>query len=125
MGRLASRKFGSKKHNKPMHIRRGDRVQVLAGRDKGHVGEVLRVDAEKRRVFVEGAMIQKVSNKMVQMRESQKGAQVGGIIEREGPIHVSNVALVDPKDNKPTRIQIVREDGGRSRRSVRTGTKLD
>ncbi len=114
-----------KKHVKPMRIRRGDRVQVIAGKDKGHVGEVLRVDPEKQRVYVEGAKIQKVSNKMTQIRESQKGSQVGGIIEREGPIHVSNVALVDPKDNKPTRIQIVREDGSRSRRSARTGTKLD
>lgn len=110
---------GSKK------IRRGDRVQVLAGKDKGHVGEVLRVDHEKNKVFVEGAMIQKVSNKMQQMREANKGAQIGGIIEREGPIHVSNVAVVDPKDNKATRVKVVREDGKRSRRSARTGTKLD
>lgn len=110
---------GSKK------IRRGDRVQVLAGKDKGHIGEVLRVDHEKNKVFVEGAMIQKVSNKMQQMREANKGAQIGGIIEREGPIHVSNVAVVDPKDNKATRVKVVREDGKRSRRSARSGTKLD
>ena len=114
-----SRNKGSKK------IRRGDRVQVLAGKDKGHVGEVLRVDHEKNKVFVEGAMIQKVSNKMQQMREANKGAQIGGIIEREGPIHVSNVAVVDPKDNKATRVKVVREDGKRSRRSARSGTKLD
>jgi large subunit ribosomal protein L24 len=106
-------------------IRRGDRVKVLAGKDKGHVGEVLRVDTEKHKVFVEGAMIQKVSSKMQQMREANKGANIGGIIEREGPIHVSNVALVDPKDNKATRVKIVREDGSRSRRSARTGSKLD
>lgn len=107
------------------HIRRGDRVKVLAGKDKGHVGEVLRVDREKSRVYVEGAMIQKVSNKMRQMREASKGSQIGGTIEREGPIHVSNVALIDPKDNKPTRVTVVRDDGGRSRRSARTGSKLD
>lgn len=106
-------------------IRRGDRVKVLAGKDKGHIGEVLRVDREKSRVFVEGAMIQKVSSKTQQMREASKGGQAGGIIEREGPIHVSNVALIDPKDNKPTRVTVVRDDGGRSRRSVRTGAKLD
>jgi large subunit ribosomal protein L24 len=106
-------------------IRRGDRVQVLAGKDKGHIGEVLRVDREKNKVFVEGAMIQKVSSKMQQMREANRGNQVGGIIEREGPIHVSNVALVDPKDNKPTRVTVVHEDGKRSRRSARTGSKLD
>ena len=106
-------------------IRRGDRVKVLAGKDKGHVGTVLRVDKEKHKVFVEGAMIQKVSNRMQQMREANRGAQIGGIIEREGPIHVSNVALVDPKDNKATRVKVVREDGTRSRRSARSGSKLD
>ena len=107
-------------------VRRGDRVVVLAGKDKGHIGEVIRVDNEKNKVFVEGAMIQKVSNRVAQMRNANQGsAQTGGIIEREGPIHVSNVALVDPKDNKATRVRIVREDGVRSRRSARSGQKLD
>jgi large subunit ribosomal protein L24 len=114
-----TRNAGSKK------IRRGDRVVVLAGKDKGHVGEVIRVDHEKNKVFVEGAMIQKVSNRIQQMRNANQGAQTGGIIEREGPIHVSNVALVDPKDNKATRVRVVREDGIRSRRSARSGQKLD
>jgi large subunit ribosomal protein L24 len=114
-----TREAGSKK------IRRGDRVKVLSGKSKGHVGEVIRVDKEKNKVFVEGAMMQKVSNKIQQMREANKGAQIGGIIEREGPIHVSNVALIDPKDNKATRVSVVREDGTRSRRSARTGSKLD
>lgn len=113
------RNAGSKK------IRRGDRVVVLAGKSKGHIGEVIRVDHEKNKVFVEGAMIQKVSNRVAQMRNANQGAQTGGIIEREGPIHVSNVALVDPKDNKATRVTVVREDGTRSRRSARTGSKLD
>ncbi len=114
------RNAGSKK------IRRGDRVVVLAGKDKGHVGEVIRVDHEKNKVFVEGAMIQKVTNRVAQMRRANDGSsQQGGIIEREGPIHVSNVALVDPKDNKATRVRVVREDGIRSRRSARTGSKLD
>lgn len=113
------RNAGSKK------VRRGDRVIVLAGKDKGHIGEIIRVDHEKNKVFVEGAMIQKVSNRVAQMRNANQGAQTGGIIEREGPIHVSNVALVDPKDNKATRIRVVREDGTRSRRSARSGQKLD
>ncbi|MBJ7355558.1 MAG: 50S ribosomal protein L24 [Thermoleophilaceae bacterium] len=98
---------------------------VLAGKDKGHIGEIIRVDHEKNKVYVEGAMIQKVSNRVAQMRNANQGAQTGGIIEREGPIHVSNVALVDPKDNKATRIRVVREDGTRSRRSARSGQKLD
>jgi large subunit ribosomal protein L24 len=113
------RNAGSKK------VRRGDRVVVLSGKSKGHVGEILRVDHEKNKVYVEGAMIQKVSNRVAQMRNANQGAQTGGIIEREGPIHVSNVALVDPKDNKATRVRVVREDGARSRRSARSGQKLD
>lgn len=114
------RNDGSKK------VRRGDRVIVLAGKDKGHIGEIIRVDHEKNKVYVEGAMVQKVSNRVAQMRNANQGnAQTGGIIEREGPIHVSNVALVDPKDNKATRIRVVREDGTRSRRSARSGQKLD
>jgi large subunit ribosomal protein L24 len=113
------RNAGSKK------VRRGDRVIVLAGKDKGHIGEIIRVDHEKNKVYVEGAMVQKVSNRVAQMRNANQGAQTGGIIEREGPIHVSNVALVDPKDNKATRIRVVREDGSRSRRSARSGQKLD
>jgi large subunit ribosomal protein L24 len=113
------RNAGSKK------VRRGDRVVVLAGKDKGHIGEIIRVDHEKNKVYVEGAMVQKVSNRVAQMRNANQGAQTGGIIEREGPIHVSNVALVDPKDNKATRIRVVREDGTRSRRSARSGQKLD
>jgi len=114
------RNAGSKK------VRRGDRVIVLAGKDKGHIGEIIRVDHEKNKVYVEGAMVQKVSNRIAQMRNANSGAaQTGGIIEREGPIHVSNVALVDPKDNKATRIRVVREDGTRSRRSARSGQKLD
>jgi len=114
------RNDGSKK------IRRGDRVIVLAGKSKGHVGEIIRVDHEKNKVYVEGAMVQKVSNRVAQMRNANQGGnQTGGIIEREGPIHVSNVALVDPKDNKATRVRIVREDGVRSRRAARSGQKLD
>jgi large subunit ribosomal protein L24 len=113
------RNAGSKK------VRRGDRVIVLSGKDKGHIGEIIRVDHEKNKVYVEGAMVQKVSNRVAQMRNANQGAQTGGIIEREGPIHVSNVALVDPKDNKATRIRVVREDGSRSRRSARSGQKLD
>ena len=75
------------------------------GKDKGKTGKVLRVDPRSERVFVEGLNIVKRHQ-----RRAGPGApsaqQVGGVIEKEGPIHVSNVALVDPKDNKPTRIGI-------------------
>jgi len=121
---MSNRTKNSAQH--AMRIRKGDRVIVTAGKDSGHVGQVLRVEREKERVYVEGAKIQRVSSKMRQMQASRTGSQpTGGIIEREGPIHVSNVSLIDPKDNKAVRAGVVREDGGRSRRSSRTGTKLD
>ncbi|MGH2958406.1 MAG: 50S ribosomal protein L24 [Solirubrobacterales bacterium] len=121
-----AKKFKSYQRNAGSNkVRRGDRVIVLSGKSKGHIGEIIRVDNEKNKVYVEGAMIQKVSNRVAQMRNANQGAQTGGIIEREGPIHVSNVALVDPKDNKATRVRVVREDGTRSRRAARSGQKLD
>lgn len=124
---MPAKRRGGKAPARPpaMRIRRGDRVKVLAGKSAGHIGEVLRIDRAKQKVFVEGAMIQRVATKPRSMKDLQKPAQATGIIEREGPIHVSNVALIDPTDNRPTRISVVREGGIRSRRSARSGTKLD
>ena len=59
------------------------------------------------------------------MRGAQRAEQVGGVIEKEGPIHISNVMLIDPKDKKPTRVGVTREDGRRSRVARRSGTALD
>jgi large subunit ribosomal protein L24 len=102
-------------------VRRDDEVIVLAGKDKGKTGKVLRVDPEKGKVWVEGLNIVKRHQRA---RPGAPNAQVG-VIEFEGPIHVSNVALPDPKDGKPTRVGITRENGKRFRYAKRSGERID
>ena len=104
-----------------MRIRQDDEVIVIAGKDKGKTGKVLRTDPKKDRVFVAGLNMVKRHQRP---NPGRPNAQVG-VIEKEGPIHVSNVMVVDPGDNKPTRVRIERAaDGARQRVAVRTGTKL-
>ena len=105
-----------------MRIRTDDNVVVISGKDKGKTGKVLRVDRERDRVVVEGVNIVKRHQRPTPGRPN---AEVG-VIEREGAIHVSNVALLDPKENKPTRIGITRDaEGRRMRVTKRSGTELD
>ena len=105
-----------------MKIRTDDSVIVIAGKDKGKTGKVLRTDPRRDRVYVEGLNMVKRHQRP---NPARPNAQVG-VIEKEGPIHVSNVAIVDPKDHKPTRIGITRDDEGRRKRvSRRTGSELD
>ena len=106
-------------------IRRDDEVVVISGKDRGKTGRVLRVDPKKSKVFVEGLNIVKRHQRPQQVPNAQRAETVGGVIEKEGPIHISNVMLVDPKDKKPTRVGISREDGQRMRVSRRSNTKLD
>jgi large subunit ribosomal protein L24 len=108
-----------------LKIRRDDVVQVMSGKDSGKTGRVLRVDPKKSRVYVEGLNIVKRHQRPRSVKETQRGGKVGGVIEKEGPIHVSNVMLVDPKDNKPTRIGIDRADGKRVRVAKRSSTRMD
>jgi large subunit ribosomal protein L24 len=104
-----------------MKIRTDDEVVVISGKDKGKSGKVLRVDRKNERVFVEGLNMVKRHQRPLPGRPNM---QVG-VIEREGPIHVSNVAIVDPKDRKPTRVTVRREDGRRMRVTKRSGSELD
>jgi large subunit ribosomal protein L24 len=106
-------------------IKAGDDVIVIGGKDRGKRGKVLRVEPAKDRVFVEGLNIIKRHQKPQQVAGAQRAEQVGGVIEKEGPIHVSNVAVADPKDGKPTRLGIEVEDGKRYRIAKRSGTRLD
>ena len=106
-------------------IRRDDEVVVISGKDRGKTGTVLRVDPDKQRVYVEGLNIVKRHQRPQQVRGAQRAETVGGVVEKEGPIHISNVMLVDPKDKKPTRIGITREDGERMRVAKRSQSKLD
>jgi large subunit ribosomal protein L24 len=111
-----------------MKVRSGDQVQVMSGKDRGKQGRVLRVDAKHERVYVEGLNMRKRHIRPQQTPEGvtePTAAQLGGVIESEGPIHVSNVALLDPKDRKPTRIGVERENGKPYRVAKRSGTRLD
>jgi len=106
-------------------VRSGDQVKVISGKDKGKTGKVLRVEPKKQRVFVEGLNIQKRHQRPRTLRDTQRGGEVGGVIEREGPIHISNVMLLDPRGGAPTRVRIVREDGRRKRVAKRSGEEID
>jgi large subunit ribosomal protein L24 len=106
----------------PARIRRDDQVVVISGKDRGKRGKVLRVEPKNERVFVEGLNMIKRHQRPTQ---TAAGMQAGGVIEREGPIHVSNVMLADPKDGKPTRIRIESQDGKRLRIAKRSGARLD
>jgi large subunit ribosomal protein L24 len=108
-----------------LRIKTDDEVIVISGKDRGKKGKVLRVDPKKNKVFVEGLNIVKRHQRPQQVAGAQRPEQVGGVIEKEGPIHMSNVMLLDPKDGKPTRIGIEVQDGKRFRVARRSGNRLD
>jgi large subunit ribosomal protein L24 len=96
-------------------IKKGDHVIVLAGRDKGKHGEVIEVRPKEGRALVRGV-------NMVRRHQKQTGTNEGGIISKEGPIQLSNLALEDPKDGKPTRVGFrILEDGNKVRFAKRSG----
>ena len=104
-----------------MRIRKNDQVQVIAGRDKGKRGRVLRVQPGKDRVVVEGVATIKRHTRP----NPQKNVR-GGIVEREGSIHASNVMLVDPETSKPTRVGTkFLEDGRKVRVARKSGAVVD
>jgi large subunit ribosomal protein L24 len=108
-----------------LRIRKGDEVRVIAGKDRGKRGRVLRVQPRREKVFVEGLNMVKRHTRPQQVQGTQRSATIGGVIEREGPIHVSNVMPVDPKDGKGTRLRLERSPGKRVRVAKRSGTPLD
>ena len=100
-------------------IRKGDKVVVLSGKDKGRTGEVLRVMPKDDKAVVRGV-------NQVRRHQKQSQSQEGGIITKEAPIHLSNIALADPKDGKPTRVGFKFEkDGKKVRFAKRTGDTID
>jgi len=102
-----------------MKIRKGDRVMVITGRSKGKVGEVLRVIVAEQRVVVSGV-------NMIKRHTKPGRTDAGGIVEREAAIHVSNVAILDPKSEKPTKIGFkFLEDGRKVRIARGSGETLD
>ena len=106
-------------------IKAGDDVIVIGGKDRGKKGRVLRVEPARDRLYVEGLNIVKRHQRPQQVAGAQRAEQVGGVIEKEGPIHISNVMLADPKDGKPTRVGTEIADGRRYRIARRSGTRID
>jgi large subunit ribosomal protein L24 len=101
-----------------LKIKKGDKVVVISGSDKGKTGEVLRTLPSENRVVVQGVNLVKRHTRASQTSQ-------GGIIEKEATIHVSNVAHVDPKDNKPTRVGFKLVDDRKVRIAKRSGEQLD
>jgi large subunit ribosomal protein L24 len=109
---------------KGMHIRKDDQEMIIAGKDKGKTGRVLRTEPGRRRLYVEHLNIVKKHTRPRSVKDTQK-AQSSGIIDQEGPIDASNVMLLDPTDNKPTRVGTREENGKRVRYAKRTGKVIE
>jgi large subunit ribosomal protein L24 len=102
-----------------LKIKKGDHVVVITGKDKGKKGEVLKVMPEENRAIVKGVA-------MIRRHQRQTPSQEGGIIAKEAPIHISNLALEDPKDGKPTRVGFkFLKDGRKVRFARRSGEVID
>jgi large subunit ribosomal protein L24 len=100
-------------------IKKGDKVVVISGRDKGRNGEVVRVLPREDRALVRGVNV-------VKRHQKQTMKEEGGIIRKELPIHLSNIALADPKDGKPTRVGFkILDDGRKVRFAKRSGDLID
>ena len=100
-------------------IKKGDKVVVLVGRDKGRSGEVVMVMPKEERALVRGV-------NMVKRHQRQTASQEAGIISKEAPVHLSNLAVADPKDGKPTRVGFkVLDDGRKVRVAKRSGDLID
>ena len=99
-------------------IKKGDKVVVLAGKDKGRTGEVLRMMPKDDKAVVRGINV-------VRRHQRQSQSQEGGIISKEAPIHISNIAVADPKDGKATRVRIEEKDGKKVRIAKRSGATID
>jgi large subunit ribosomal protein L24 len=109
----------------PARIKKGDEVVVISGKDRGKRGTVLRVEPRQDRLYVEGLNMIKRHQRPRQVPGAQRAEQVGGVIEREGPIHISNVMVADPSDGRPTRIRMEAEGDQHYRVAARSGTRLD
>ena len=112
-------KPGKTAQNGKCHVRRGDKVVVMTGRDKGKRGEVIKVLPSEGRAIVQGA-------NMMKRHTRQSQTSQGGIIEQEASIHLSNLALEDPKTNEPTRVGVrFLEDGRKVRYAKKSGEVID
>jgi large subunit ribosomal protein L24 len=106
----------------PARIKKGDKVVIIAGRDKGRTGEVIEMRRADDRVLVRGV-------NMIKRHQRQSATQEGGIVSKEAPVHISNIALADPKDGKPTRVGFKLVGKGDDRKMARvakrSGVEID
>jgi large subunit ribosomal protein L24 len=101
-----------------LKVKKGDKVMVITGRDKGKSGEIVKVLREENRVIVQGVNV-------ARRHQKQSMSQEGGIVQKELAIHVSNVALIDPKSDKPTRVGYKMDGERKIRIARRSGEALD
>ncbi len=99
-------------------LKKGDKVVVLTGKDKGKTGEILQILVEKKRALVGGV-------NLVRRHTKQSASQEAGIISKEAPLHLSNLAFADPKDGKPTRVGFEIKDGKKQRIAKRSGEVIN
>ncbi len=99
-------------------LKKGDKVVVLTGKDKGKTGDILQILTEKRRALVQGI-------NMVRRHTKQSASQEAGIYTKEAPIHLSNLAFADPKDGKPSRVGFLIKDGAKTRFAKRSGEVIN
>src|SRR3954453_8581293 len=97
----------------------------MSGKDAGKRGKVLRVEPSRNRLYVEGLNMVKRHQRPRTLRDTQRGGEVGGVIEKEGPTRGSSVMLRDPKSNQPPRVRAQRQDGRRTRVAARSGEAID
>lgn len=102
-----------------MHVKKGDKVKMLSGKDKGKQGEILEANPKNERVLVEGVNMVKIH-----AQPSQENPQ-GGILNQEAPVHVSNVLPIDPKSGEPTKVGYEVKDGKKVRIAKKSGEPLD
>lgn len=108
-----------------MKIRKDDMVKVISGKDRGKTGRVLRTEPGRERVYVEGVAIQKRHRRPTSLQDTQRAQGDDGVLRIEGPVHVSNVMLLDPQTGNPTRVGIKREGALRTRVAKKSGAEFD
>lgn len=100
------------------HVKKGDTVFVVTGKEKGKTGEVIRVDRKNDRVYIQGL-------NMIKRHRKPSAGNLGGVEEKEAPVHISNVMHVDPKSGKPTRVGFKVVDGEKVRFAKKSGELID
>jgi large subunit ribosomal protein L24 len=109
----------------PARVKKGDTVMIIAGKDRGKTGEVIRIDPKKQKVWVEGLNLIRRHERPSPLPGATQQQKTGGVIEAPGPLHLSNVMPLDPESGKPTRVGTVEVEGTKHRVARRSGKQID